>query len=216
MKMIRKIVIMCMTVLLFAGVVQTEAKAADYTFCYEKLITTKIPNHGYRYTMVSGEAEIVKVTQDKRLAKVEIDAVYPKAIMVYPKKIGTTTLNVTVKSGDETKDHKVKLKVYKYKNPAKTIKIGNVEYKNKFKKSNNCIVSVPKKTKNVKCVVKPTKGYKILGMSYSYNTKSDITKRVELKSGRKFKLRSLWGSVQITFQKKSTGQTINLAIFYRN
>ena len=215
MKFIRKIVIMCVAVLLFAGVMQTEAKAENYIFSDETLITTKIPNHGYRYTLVSGDAEITKVTQGKRLAKIEIDEVYPKAITVYPTKTGTTILSVTVKSGNETKVHKVKLKVYKYTNPAKTLKIGNVEYKGKFKKTNNYVAKVPKKNKNVKFVVKPAKGYKIVDMSYSYNTKNDITKSVELKSGRKFKLRSLWGSVQITFQKKSTGQTVNLAIFYR-
>ena len=82
MKIIRKIVIMCVSLLLFAGVIQTEVKAEDYTFRDEVLITTKIPNHGYRYTMISGEAEIIKVTQKTRLAKIEIDEVYPEIVSI--------------------------------------------------------------------------------------------------------------------------------------
>ncbi len=218
MKTLKKLLVMCAAFLVFAGVAKTEIKAADYSFDNAAITISKSAdmNHSYSYNRLSdptGKAKIVKIAQTKKIANITINTT-KSGFSITPTKTGTTTMNITVKRGSSTKVHKIKLKIVKYKNPAKTFKIDGKEYKGKFNKKKIYTMTTPKKTKNVKIFVKPVAGYKVSSITYYYTNKDGSQTSLSLKNGQKFKLRAANGSVQVNFKKNSTGHIDNLALFF--
>ncbi len=129
-----------------------------------------------------------------------------------PKKAGTTTLSITVKCNGKKKVHKVKLKVVQYKNPFKTLKIGNKNYEKKLVNKKIFYISKPKKNKNVKLSFKMKKGYEISTIYYHYIKKDGSSGLEILKNGQRFKLRKNSVFIQISYRKKVDGYDIGRII----
>ena len=209
---------MCVAIFMFVSVAQVDVKAVDCMFVDDPIVISKIeaePKMRYGFTLIknmSEEAEIVKVKQSKKIAKITIED-NKSDIYIKPLKTGKATLTVTVKNGSETEVYKIKLTIVKYKNPVKGFKVGGKEYKNKFNKRTFYVAKVPKKDRVVKFRVKTKKGYKARTATYFYETE-DGMKAVQVKNGQKFLLRAAKGSFQINLVNKKNGNVDNLVVWY--
>lgn len=217
MKRIKRIIAICLAVVMVFTICPQQVQAASYTISsYGPLETCTCYSSTGWLSLIQGssKAKITKVKiANKSLASVEATE-DKRGIRVYPKKAGTTTLKVTVKNGNKSKTHSLKLKVYDYKNPASSFKIDGKQYKSKFTNGISYSTSKPKKSKNIKLDVKAKKGYQITSMNYTYYKADGSTVSKALNNGKNFKLYNKRGWVTVTFRNKSTGYSYSLYVHY--
>lgn len=220
MKIRKKLVAMCLALLMVLTVFpqQVEAATASYVVHFPTIMFTKgaETNHTYGYQLLdsTNKAKIIKAElKNKSLANVSIYS-DKKGIWFHPKKTGSTTVKVTIKNGSKKKVHNIKLKIYKHENPLTTFKVGKTQYKSKFNSKKIYYAKKPKKTSTVKLEVKAKKGYEITYISYSYKKKEQY-QSMQLTPGQKFKLYKESGSLTVSYRNKKTGCTASVTTFYQ-
>lgn len=215
---LKKVFLFCIMCLFCVAVMPKEVEAARYKFDDStinlRLYEDTDPTNIYLVDDPTSKAECIKVKATKKgIVDVEI-AESKRSVDITPRKVGTTTLKVTVKYGKKKKVHKVKVVVRNYENPVVSFKVGGVQYKNKFEKESYYCAKVPKKSKWVTVEVKAKEGYTITNICFRCDTgKKFIDKK--LKNGQRFKLRTYKGeSVQVCLENNKTGEIEVLAVFY--
>lgn len=215
---LKKVFLFCIMCLFCVAVMPKEVEAARYKF-YDSTINLRlyedtVPTNIYLINDPTDKAECIKVKATKKgIVDVEIGE-DKQNVNITPRKVGTTTLKVTVKYGKKKKVHKVKVVVRNYENPVTSFKVGDVQYKNKFKKESSYTAKVPKKSKWVTVEVKAREGYRVTSIDYYYNI-GERYKSKNLKNGQRFKLRTCKGeSVQVNLENINTGEIEVLAVFY--
>ena len=133
---------------------------------------------------------------NKSVARVSVSG---GQIVVTAKKPGTTTL----KYRWNKKNHTVKIKVYKYQNPLKSLTIGGKQYKSKFAK--HSVVALGSKIPSGTVRVTGAKNWKVKEISYGY----DVS--IRLKNGSKLPKRSM-GFLWVTVYNTHTKVTEDLSL----
>ena len=159
----------------------------------------------------NNEKDKIKVTtSDKRVAAVEKD--FPTIEL---KKKGTAKIKFTVtKKNGKKKTYKMTVKVFKYKNPFKSIKLGSEQYRSKFKKNQG--FEIEKKEGKYKISVKPAKGWTVQKIVHAWydtdkNGELDFDKLIEkkVKNNKKISVKeeSLISWLTVYMYNKKTGVT---------
>ena len=106
-------------------------------------------------------------------------------IMITPKKAGKSTITFKATKGSKTYSYKCVVKVMKYENPVKTLKIGSKNYASKFSKMDYIDLD-GKKNYEGKLSIKTNKNWKVTYILI-YDAKTDKVK--EYKNNKKIKLK---------------------------
>ena len=147
-----------------------------------------------------------------KLAKSELKNGGKRETILYvkPKKVGTSTLSLKVKS----KTYKIKVNVKKYQNPLASVKVGNKTLNmSKLKKTSNYKLSYAQFAgKKQKISVKMAPGWKLEEMYYMRKTcqKTETVKNgssVLIKGGAGFEF-------HIVVTNKKTGQLETVDLFF--
>ena len=123
------------------------------------------------------KVDIIKVTSsDESVVSASIsDDILPpyEIIFLKAKKQGTATVTCKYKYKGKVKTEKIKITVYKYVNPVKSIKIDGKEIKNLFNNKDN-IKYKYKNSKKAKVSITMKKGWKISSIHCSSNSDSKV------------------------------------------
>lgn len=136
------------------------------------------------------------------------------ALIISPKKVGKTKIQLTAKAGKKTEKSQMTLTVYKYQNPASSYKIGNTQYRSKFNKKTSISTKKWKKGKQVSVEIKAKKGYHINSITYYYMDSKKQSKSIPVKNGGKVKIRGKHSSVQVNFYNKKRKSVENLCVWF--
>lgn len=201
MKRIKKVIFAALFMVLTLSVMRvSDVKAGAIGVKYDKKITVSLVGTSTFYGLDMGNklngATSIKVTSSND-AVIEAEyIVYDKknydngALFMTANKTGTTEITVKVKTKSKTSTYKTTVKVVKYKNPIKKIKIGKKNLTKKFNKSinYNCFDEIKK---NDIISIKLKKGWKIKDIEWNYSyyiNGSYKTKYRKVKNGGKINI----------------------------
>ena len=180
----KKYLLFLITALILLFGLQTVTYAGE-PYIPEKMIVVMTPNlvsHNINLGGVAKTSDVTKLKSSNKSVVKLSKFVYEGTVYVSvkPNKPGKATVTFDYKYKGKTCHAKVKVKVYKYFNAIKSLKIGSKNYASKFKKDNYAYL---KKKLTGKLKIKAKAGYKILDI-YSYNRK-DGSNFKTLKNGKK-------------------------------
>lgn len=162
-----------------------------------RTVTWYVTRYGYTSPGVSFYNYRIGLPTDTRTMKVsQLKSSRPKVVSVsvtenddrstsitcVPKRAGTATISFRVKVSGKTYRYQLPYTVIKYANPAKTFKIGSVNYASRFKKSGHYIIG---KKFSGKLTIVPKKGW-VLDSLYIF-TESDDAEPEECMTMYKYK-----------------------------
>lgn len=220
-KQMKKIITVLLGLVLFAGCLlpaQSSRAADGYSTIgipYSRSMTISKNNSGY-YIMTGknlGNGEIISIKSSNRKVITPMDnadiydAVWADSFDT--KKTGSAKLTITVKKKNgKTQNYVAKVKVVKYSNPVKQVKLGSKNLTSKFGKGAGIYVS-PKKDRE-KISVQAKSGWKVKNIGYTYY------------KGGKWKTRTIHnkdyikyedgGTITISMYKKKTKQIEQITI----
>ena len=203
----KKYLILMITALTLLFGLQTMTVAADIYIPEEETIV-KAPNLISQNITLNGvkkKSDVTKVkSSNKSVVKVEVfdnnGTVY---VGLQPKKIGKATVTFKYKLKGKTYSAKVKVKVVKYTNALKSLKIGSTEYASRFNKEDYIFLD---KKLSGKLNIKLKSGY-TLGGIYLYKRGGGGLPKT-LKNGKKITVKKGYG-MNISIRKNSTGVYYN-------
>lgn len=221
-KKIKRMTVVILSVIVLAGclVPMQIAYAADGDSAigipYSKNMTVSKNNYGY-YIMSGknlgyGEIISIKSSNKKVITPMDDPDIYDAewTDSFDTKKTGTAKLTITVKKkSGKTQKYISKVKVVKYKNPAKQVKLSSKNLAFRFNRESYTNYTTKKKREKIS--VQAKSGWKVKEIKYNYYNKKGkfITKTVKNKDYIKYQK---WGTISITMYKKNTKQTENLII----
>lgn len=178
----------------------TTVQAAEPEFGgdeYQFMYSPEWRSFGIGISNLSEKAKITVSVDKKKIATAIWDEMQG-VVLVFAKKPGTVKVKVTVKQNGKTYKHTTKVKWVKYKNPLKSLQIGNKKYNTKYF-DKNTQAGMKKVNGNKKLKIKLKKGYKLTGLGFSR-----AGKHKNIKNGSK-----------INFTKKGENNTV-LFINYKD
>ena len=122
------------TMMLMAAVFTLLLGMSVFAKTYKENVGAPI-NLDKTYFIYYGPASgISKVKSSNKKVAVVITEKEGSDVNVYLKlkKTGTTNVSYSIKTGERKGTHKVKLNVYRYKNPFKVLKVGDMDYRSQF------------------------------------------------------------------------------------
>ena len=206
----KKYLIIMITALTLLFGMQTMTVAADIYIPKEETIV-KAPNlfsQNIHLDGVKKKSDVTKVkSTNKSVLKAEVfdnnGTIY---VGLQPKKDGKATVTFNYKLKGKTHSAKIKVKVVKYVNALKSLKIGSKEYASQFNKAEDIFQD---KKLSGKLNVKVKSGYSIVGIN-SYSSNGGVGFKT-LKNGKKVTIKK--GHVlSIGVRKNSTNVYYHYAI----
>lgn len=161
---------LCLTIALVIVPMQQTSYAdgsypsVKYAKTMHVMLDPKTPNR-YYVEMGKKADSAVKITVTSGNRKVAVPEKYDNSI-IHAKRAGTAKLKIKVKTKKGTKTYKCTLKVLKYENPFKTLKVGGTSLKSKFNKTAQANSYVKNKTTG-KIKIVPKKGWVLKRAYYS-------------------------------------------------
>lgn len=218
MKKIASILLGVVLVISSCMIPSKEAEAAmSNEVSYSKNITVSAQGkYGAFYWLymgkkVEGAKMVTLKSSNKKVVKVAEKENVGKWINFNARKPGTAKLTITVKKGNKIKKYTTKIKVVKYKNPVKVMKIGRKNVASKFKKQVSNASYRTKATK-AKLSIKPVSGWKLKEIRGYSAYPVDYKK---LKNNRTFSVKKYGGVLEVDFYhvKTKVKETISLEIY---
>ena len=218
---IKKILLLLLVVCLGMMYGTNHAEAAEKKSMFLKCEDIKISYYtgkttNHQYSIINENYKGAKLISAK-VANSKIADAYVSIsgdLFIKAYKVGTTTIQLTAKSGKKTEKWNVKLVIYKYSNPAASYKIGSKQYKSKFNKKDGISETNWKKNKNVKVQIKAKAGYRISSITYYYYNSKKEWKSVSVKNGGKVKIRGKGSSIQVNFYDEKRKTIDNLCVWF--
>lgn len=131
-------------------------------------------------------AKKLKVSvSNKKIAKAKISS-STGVLTLYPKKTGTVKVTITGRSNGKKFTRKGTIKLVKFENPFKTLKIGGKSYRNKITmRDNQDVFDVSGKT-SMKINYKLKSGWKFISTSVSIEDENGNVKNWKVKNGKTY------------------------------
>lgn len=215
-KKAKKIMVSVLVMVLMAGCfIPAQIVRADtfMTAKYKKNVTVAKLNYPYILDMGNKLKGVKKVTVKSSKKSVVEPMKDDKNVFFWTKKTGTAKLTIKVKKAKKTYTYTTKVKVVKYANPAKTIKLGSKNLTSKFKKELFYLTYKTKATKQ-KLSIKLKKGWKVKTIKQQYFSEKKqtfIQKKIKNNSYIKY-TNNVGNRVYMNLYNSKTNQTLDLCI----